>query len=179
MVQVTSTQLLDAGPCAQTVRALRGPDGVACPSWEAPPGITGGVADTASARQRCAGHDGAQRLAALTDPLVAGHPQPLTGGVWGRYGRGRHGANEPRGQAWALHGSAGQPRTAPRRVGSVQTSPWCRSPRRARAMTPRAGRARQDSQRGARPRSAQDVDAAAQAQRGVARWRRQGRPSLG
>jgi hypothetical protein len=124
MVQVTSTKLLDEVPCAQTVRALRGPDGVACPSWEATPGIQGGLDDTASARQRCAWHDGDQRFAALTDPLVAGHPQPLTGGVWGRYGMGRHVSNEPMGQAWALHDSAGQPMTAPRRVGSVQKSPW-------------------------------------------------------
>jgi hypothetical protein len=51
-VQVNITHLIDDVPCYQTVRALRWPDGIACPSCTSIQIIKRGFDDTEPARQR-------------------------------------------------------------------------------------------------------------------------------
>src|SRR5215831_6625039 len=79
-VQVNITKLIDAVQCYQTVRALRWPDGVQCPSCASPQVIKRGCDDTEPARQRYECHDCHTRFDDLTDTIFAGHHQPLK--VW-------------------------------------------------------------------------------------------------
>ena len=79
-MQVNIKHLIDDVQCYQTVRELRWPDGVACPSCESQHVIKRGFDDTEPARQRYACHDGDKRFDDLTDTIFAGHHQPLK--VW-------------------------------------------------------------------------------------------------
>jgi len=79
-VQVNIKHLIDEVQCYQTVRELRWPDGVACPSCASQHVIKRGCDDTEPARQRYACHDCDQRSDDLTDTIVAGHHQLLK--VW-------------------------------------------------------------------------------------------------
>jgi transposase-like protein len=65
----------------QTVRELRWPDGVACPSCESTQVIKRGCDDTESARQRYECHGCDTRFDDLTDTIFAGHHQPLKGWI--------------------------------------------------------------------------------------------------
>ena len=51
-MQVTITHWIDDGQCSQTVRALRWPEGIACPSCPCKQIIKRGFDDTELARQR-------------------------------------------------------------------------------------------------------------------------------
>jgi len=79
-MQVTIQHLIDDAQCYQTVRELRRPNGIACPSCASHHVIKCDCDDTESARQRYACHDCDTRFDALTDTIVAGHHQPLK--VW-------------------------------------------------------------------------------------------------
>jgi transposase-like protein len=79
-VQVNIKNLIDDVQCYQTVRALRWPDGIACPSCESKQVIKRGFDDTEPARQRYECHDCHTRFDDLTDTVFAGHHQPLK--VW-------------------------------------------------------------------------------------------------
>jgi len=79
-VQVNIKNLIDAEQCYQTVRGLRWPDGIACPSCESKRVIKRGCDDTEPARQRYECHDCSKRFDDLTDTIFAGHHQPLK--VW-------------------------------------------------------------------------------------------------
>ena len=79
-MQVNIKHLIDDVQCYQTVRELRWPDGVACPSCESTQVIKRGFDDTEPARQRYECHDCDQRFDDLTDTIFAGHHQPLK--VW-------------------------------------------------------------------------------------------------
>ena len=79
-MQVNITNLVDEVPCYQTVRELRWPDGIACPSCQSTQVIKRGFDDTEPARQRYECHDCDQRFDDLTDTIFAGHHQPLK--VW-------------------------------------------------------------------------------------------------
>ena len=79
-MQVNITKLIDDVQCYQTVRELRWPDGVACPSCESKEVIKRGFDDTEPARQRYACHNCDTRFDDLTDTIFAGHHQPLK--VW-------------------------------------------------------------------------------------------------
>ena len=79
-MQVNIKQLIDEVQCYQTVRELRWPDGVACPSCESTQVIKRGFDDTEPARQRYECHDCDQRFDDLTDTIFAGHHQALK--VW-------------------------------------------------------------------------------------------------
>jgi transposase-like protein len=72
--------LIDDGQCYQTVRALRWPDGLVCPSCQSKQVMKRGFDDTALARQRYECHDCHTRFDDLTDTSFAGHHQPLK--VW-------------------------------------------------------------------------------------------------
>ena len=79
-MQVNIKNLIDDVQCYQTVRELRWPDGVACPSCESKHVIKRGFDDTEPARQRYECHDCDTRFDDLTDTIFAGHHQPLK--VW-------------------------------------------------------------------------------------------------
>ena len=79
-MQVNITKLIDDVQCYQTVRELRWPDGVACPSCESQEVIKRGFDDTEPARQRYECHNCDKRFDDLTDTIFAGHHQPLK--VW-------------------------------------------------------------------------------------------------
>jgi transposase-like protein len=74
------TKLIDDVQCYQTVRELRWPDGVACPSCESKEVIKRGFDDTEPARQRYECHNCDKRFDDLTDTIFARHHQPLK--VW-------------------------------------------------------------------------------------------------
>ena len=75
-MQVNIKHLIDDVQCYQTVRELRWPDGVACPSCASQHVIKRGFDDTEPARQRYACHDCDKRFDDLTDTIFAGHHQP-------------------------------------------------------------------------------------------------------
>src|SRR5712691_984850 len=75
-VQVNIKNLIDDVQCYQTVRELRWPDGIACPSCQSQQVIKRGFDDTEPARQRYECHDCDQRFDDLTDTIFAGHHQP-------------------------------------------------------------------------------------------------------
>ena len=80
MVQVHIKRLIDDVQCYQTVRELRWPDGMTCPSCQSTQVIKRGFDDTEPARQRYACHDCDTRFDDLTDTIFAGYHQPLK--VW-------------------------------------------------------------------------------------------------
>ena len=76
-MQVNIKHLIDDVQCYQTVRELRWPDGVECPSCQSGQVIKRGFDDTEAARQRYECTDCHQRFDDLTDTIFAGHHQPL------------------------------------------------------------------------------------------------------
>src|SRR5215813_12951378 len=79
-VQVNITNLIDDVQCYQTVRELRWPNGITCPSCTSQHIIKRGFDDKEPARQRYECHDCDKRFDDLTDTIFAGHHQPLK--VW-------------------------------------------------------------------------------------------------
>jgi transposase-like protein len=79
-VQVNIKNLVDDVQCYQTVRDLRWPDGINCPSCKSKHVIKRGFDDTELARQRYECTDCHTRFDDLTDTIFAGHHQPLK--VW-------------------------------------------------------------------------------------------------
>jgi len=68
-VQVTIKHLSDAVQCYQTVRELRWPSGIECPSYESKQIIKRGFDDTEPARQRYECHNCNGRFDDLTNSL--------------------------------------------------------------------------------------------------------------
>jgi transposase-like protein len=79
-LQVNIKNLIDEVQCYQTVREMRWPDGVVCPSCQSTQVIKRGFDDTEPARQRYACTECHARFDDLTDTILAGHHQPLK--VW-------------------------------------------------------------------------------------------------
>ena len=79
-MQVNIKKLIDDVQCYQTVRELRWPDGVECPSCQSTQVIKRGFDDTEPARQRYECTDCHKRFDDLTDTIFAGHHQSLK--VW-------------------------------------------------------------------------------------------------
>jgi transposase-like protein len=105
MVQVNIKRLIDDVQCYQTVRELRWPDGMTCPSCQSTQVIKRGFDDTEPARQRYECHDCDTRFDDLTDTIFAGHHQPLKVWVVCLYFMGLNISNEQIAQELALHGS--------------------------------------------------------------------------
>jgi transposase-like protein len=122
-VQIKIKQLIADGPCSQTVRERRWPDGVVCPAWQSTKVITRGFADTEPARQRSACPDCHTRFDDLTATIVAGHHQPVHVWLRCRYGMGLNRSNDH--MAPALDGDCRDVHqmTTPWRQGSVKKSP--------------------------------------------------------
>jgi transposase-like protein len=79
-LQVNIKKLIDDVQCYRTVRELRWPDGVECPSCRSTQVIKRGFDDTEPARQRSECTDCHKRFDDLTDTIFAGHQQALK--VW-------------------------------------------------------------------------------------------------
>jgi transposase-like protein len=78
MIHIQS--LIDETKCFETVRALRWPAGVCCPTCEHSEITKQGHDDTQSERQRYLCKSCGRRFDDLTDTIFAGHHQPLR--VW-------------------------------------------------------------------------------------------------
>jgi transposase-like protein len=121
-VQVNIKKLIDAVQCYQTVRDLRWPDGVACPACQSTQVVKRGCEDTEPARQRYECSDCHKRFDELTDPIFAGHPQPLTVGLLCLYFMGVNLSNEQRANELDLNRSDAQQMTTQLRDGIVKKS---------------------------------------------------------
>ena len=121
-MQVNITKLVEDVQCYQTVRALRWPDGVQCPSCESQHVSKRGCDDTEPARQRYVCHDCDTRFDDLTDTIFAGHHQPLKVWVVCLYFMGLNISNEQIAQELALHGSDVHEMTTQLRAGIVKKS---------------------------------------------------------
>jgi transposase-like protein len=78
MIQIQS--LIDDSKCFETVRALRWPDGIGCPTCDSPQVTKQGRDDTQPDRQRYLCKLCGRRFDDLTETIFAGHHQPLR--VW-------------------------------------------------------------------------------------------------
>ena len=79
-LQVNIKNLIDDVQCYQTVRELRWPEGIMCPSCQSKQVIKRGFDEKESARQRYESNGCHTRFDDLTDTIFAGHHQPLK--VW-------------------------------------------------------------------------------------------------
>ena len=79
-MQVNIKNLIDDGQCYQTVRELRWPDGIKCPSCASHRSSSAALMTQNSARQRYECTSCHTRFDDLTDTIFAGHHQPLK--VW-------------------------------------------------------------------------------------------------
>jgi transposase-like protein len=123
MVQVNIKKLIDEVQCYQTVRELRWPDGIICPSCQSKEVIKRGFNDTEPARQRYECHGCHRRFDDLTDTIFAGHHQPLKVWILCLYFMGLHVSNEQIAQELEVHVSDVQQMTTQLREGIVKKSP--------------------------------------------------------
>ncbi len=77
---VNIRDLIDDAKCFETIRAMRWPDGVACPNCSSPTVIKNGRDETQPNRQRYECHSCRQRFDDLTGTIFAGHHEPLR--IW-------------------------------------------------------------------------------------------------
>ena len=119
-MQVNIKNLIDDGQCYQTVRELRWPDGITCPSCASTQVIKCGCDDKELARQRYACKDCPTRFEDLTDAIFAGHHQPLQGWVLCLYFMGLHVSNDHIAKERDVDGSDVQQMTTPLREGIVK-----------------------------------------------------------
>jgi transposase-like protein len=122
-VQVNIKNLIDDAQCYQTVRELRWPDGVECPSCESTKVMKRGFDDTEPARQRYECHNCNKRFDDLTDTLFAGHHQPLKVWILCLYFMGLKLSNEQIAHELSINESDVQQMTAQLRDGIVKKSP--------------------------------------------------------
>ena len=104
-MQVNIKNLIDDVQCYQTVRDLRWPDGIDCPSCESTHVIKRGCDDTESARQRYECTDCHTRFDDLTDTIFVGHHQPLKMWILRLYFMGLNLSNEQMAHALAVQSS--------------------------------------------------------------------------
>src|SRR5215471_6157660 len=121
-VQVNIKHLVDDVQWYQTVRELRWPDGITCPSCESNQVIKRGFDDTEPARQRSECHDCNKRFDDVTDTIFAGHHQPLTVWILCPYFMGLNVSNEHMAHEVSLHESDAYQMTAELRSGLVKKS---------------------------------------------------------
>ena len=119
-MQLNITKLIDEVQCYQTVRDIRWPDGIACPSCQSKHVIKRGFDDTEPARQRYECHDCDQRFDDLTDTIFAGHHQPLKVWILCLYFMGLNVSNEQIAHELALNDSDVQHMTTQLRQGIVK-----------------------------------------------------------
>ena len=135
-MQVNIQNLVDEVQCYQTVRELRWPNGVACPSCESTQVIKRGCDDTAPARQRYECHGCDTRFDDLTDTIFAGHHQPLKVWILCLYFMGLNLSNEQIAHELSLNESDVYQMTTELRDGIVKKSRSWRYPTRSSATKP-------------------------------------------
>ena len=121
-MQVNIKKLVDEVQCYQTVRELRWPDGIICPSCQSKEVIKRGFDDTEPARQRYECHGCNRRFDDLTDTIFAGHHQPLKVWILCLYFMGLNVSNEQIAQELEVHVSDVQQMTTQLREGIVKKS---------------------------------------------------------
>jgi len=121
-LQVNIKNLIDDVQCYQTVRELRWPDGVECPSCQSTQVIKRGFDDTEPARQRYECTACHKRFDDLTDTIFAGHHQLLKVGILCLYFMGLNLSNEQIANELDVERSDGQQMTTQLREGSVKKS---------------------------------------------------------
>jgi transposase-like protein len=122
-VQVNIKNLIDDSQCYHTVRELRWPDGIQCPSCGSKHVIKRGFDDTELARQRYECTACHTRFDDVTDTIFAGHHQPLKVWVLCLYFMGLNLSNEQIAQELAVNDSDVQQMTTQLREGIVKKSP--------------------------------------------------------
>ena len=113
---------LDDVQCYKTIRELRWPEGIACPSCQSKQVIKRGFDDMALARQRYECKDCDTRFDDLTDTIFAGHHQPLKVWVLCLYFMGLNLSNEQIAKELDVDLSDGQQMTTQLREGIVKKS---------------------------------------------------------
>jgi transposase-like protein len=121
-LQVNIKNLIDEVQCYQTVRALRWPNGIECPSCQFKQVLKRGFDDTELARQRYECHDCHKRFDDLTDTIFAGLHQPLKVWVLCLYFMGLNISNAQIAQELAVNDSDVQQMTTQLRAGIVKKS---------------------------------------------------------
>ena len=122
-MQVNIKKLIDDVQCYRTVRELRWPDGVECPSCQSTQGIKRGFDDTEPARQRSECTDCHKRFDDLTDTIFAGHHQALKVWILCLYFMGLNLSNEQIARELDVERSDVQQMTTQLREGIVKKSP--------------------------------------------------------
>lgn len=115
MIHIQS--LIDDAKCFETVRALRWPDGVCCPSCESVEITQQGRDDTQPERQRYLCQSCERRFDDLTDTIFAGHHQPLRVWILCLYFMGRNLSNHQMAQELDLNQDDVHQRTCQLRQG--------------------------------------------------------------
>ncbi len=119
-MQVSIKNLIDDARCCQTVRELRWPNGVECPSCEFKHAIKRGLDNTEPARQRYECHNCDKRFDDLTDTIFAGHHQPLKVWILCLYFMGLNLSNKQIAQELSVNESDANQMTAHLREGIVK-----------------------------------------------------------
>ena len=119
---VNIKNLIDEVQCYRTVRALRWPDGISCPSCASKQVIKRGFDETESARQRYECGTCHTRFDDLTDTIFAGHHQPLTVWIWCLYFMGLNVSNAQIAHELSLNESDAYQMTTALRGGIVKKS---------------------------------------------------------
>ncbi len=119
-MQVNIKSLIDDVQCYQTVRDLRWPDGVDCPSCDSAKIIKRGFDDTELARQRYECTECHKRFDDLTTTFFTGHHQPLKVWILCLYFMGLNLSNEQIGEELAVNSSDVYQMTTELRGGIVK-----------------------------------------------------------
>jgi transposase-like protein len=114
---------IDDAKCFETVRALRWPAGVCCPSHDSFEITQQGRDDTQPGRQRYLCQFCERRFDALTDTIVAGHQQPLRVWILCLYCMGLHLSNHPMAQELDRNKDDAHQMTSQLRQGMVRQKP--------------------------------------------------------
>jgi transposase-like protein len=121
MIHIQS--LIDDAKCFETVRRLRWPDSVQCPTCNSAKITKQGRDDTQPERQRYFCQSCEQRFDDLTDTIFAGHHQPLRVWILCLYFMGLNLSNQQIAQELDLHPSDTHQMTCQLRQGIVIKKP--------------------------------------------------------
>ncbi len=122
-MQVNSKNLIDEVQWYKTVRELRWPDSIQCPSCQSTQVMQRGFDDKELARQRYECKDCDTRFADLTDTIFAGPHPPLKVWVLCLYFMGSHVSNDQMAHALDVARSDVYQMTPALREGIVKKSP--------------------------------------------------------
>ena len=122
-MQVNIKNLIDDVQCYETVRKLRWPNGIECPSCESNHIIKRGFDDSEQACQRYECKDCRKRFDDLSDTIFAGHHKPLKVWILSLYFMGLNLSNKQIAKELGLDRSDVQQMTIQLREGIVKKSP--------------------------------------------------------